>query len=97
MNSISSQPKGNKNKGGLYEKRQFEKDRGESKNEYASNKWRKGLLYAFLKNLWYGGVEMQITFNDVRKKFDELRKYYSVQEILEMPVQIVKKEKELER
>lgn len=41
---------------------------------------------------------MQVTFNDVRKKFDELRKYYSVQEILEMPVELAaKKEKEFTR
>jgi hypothetical protein len=38
-----------------------------------------------------------ITFNDVRKKFDELLNYYSVQEIMQMPVRITKKEKEIER
>ena len=41
---------------------------------------------------------MQITFNDVRKKFDELLKKHSVTEIMEMPVEVAaKKEKEFER
>ena len=39
-----------------------------------------------------------ITFNDVRKKFDELLKTHSVQEIMKMPVEAAaKKEKEFER